>query len=171
MEVITCWGSPSTDSNETEEDAARLAVETLSKELNFEIRDANYKERKRVENLYDCISRKYEDVRAEFDMLKKEHDVLKRFYISLADEKNQILANWNELKTHLNRCWNVLNQTGTVPMGAESSVFAEARAPMTQDHAMMTEAHTSVHPNTMATLESSPETEEDPEAPPGYYGN
>nr|CAD1842607.1 unnamed protein product [Ananas comosus var. bracteatus] len=175
MEVITCWGSPSTDSNETEEDAARVAVETLRKELDFEIRDANYNERRKVEDLYNCVSRKYEDLRNECDMLKKEHDVLKRFYNSLMDEKNRILADWNEVKTHLDSCWSRLNQSGTVPMEAEPSVFAEAHGPTSENRAAMNEPHVStacsVPPKIMATLESSPETKEDPEAPPGYYRN
>lgn len=46
MEIITCWGSPSTDANHSAYDAARVAIGKLSNELAFEVRDANYEEKK-----------------------------------------------------------------------------------------------------------------------------
>nr|CAD1822856.1 unnamed protein product [Ananas comosus var. bracteatus] len=45
MEVIPCWGSPSTDSSLSKNEAARSAIETLRNELQFDIGDANYTEK------------------------------------------------------------------------------------------------------------------------------
>ncbi|XP_020080193.1 uncharacterized protein LOC109703878 isoform X1 [Ananas comosus] len=55
MEVIACWGSPSSDSSLSENEAARAAIETLRSELQFDIRDPNYTEKKIISKTYMIV--------------------------------------------------------------------------------------------------------------------
>lgn len=60
LEMLTYWGTPSTNIGQTQEDAARTPVERLRDELHFEIKDSNYEERQFYENLYDQIASEYD---------------------------------------------------------------------------------------------------------------
>nr|CAD1824715.1 unnamed protein product [Ananas comosus var. bracteatus] len=46
MEIITCWGSPSSNASHSAYDAARVAIGKQSNELAFEVRDANMRKKK-----------------------------------------------------------------------------------------------------------------------------
>nr|CAD1818604.1 unnamed protein product [Ananas comosus var. bracteatus] len=162
MEVITCWGSPSSDSILSENEAARAAIEALRTELHFDIRDANYTGKIHFKNLYDSASQKYEDLLNEYEMLKKEHAVLKRFHKSLLDERDRILGDWNEIRASIAKSHSLLAQSDIDPMDADQYIFAAENLANAEDHLPANEAH---------AAESESVSEEDPEPPSDYYKN
>lgn len=121
------------------------------------------RKKKCYKNLCERVSQDYEDLQNECEMLRMEHTVLKRFYNSLVEEKDRMLADWNEVKKHI-ECSILLNQTNADSMDAELSVLAEKHATMIERRVQATDGGTT-------TVKSAEESDEDSDAPPGYYGN
>nr|CAD1827348.1 unnamed protein product [Ananas comosus var. bracteatus] len=121
IEVITSWGAPSSNTNRTQEDAARIAIGRLRNELGFEVKDTNYEERKYLRGLYDQICHDHEELHDEYEMLKLDYDLLRRFYNSLVAERDRVVADLEKLKENINECFEMINQPNAVPMDEESA--------------------------------------------------
>nr|CAD1825836.1 unnamed protein product [Ananas comosus var. bracteatus]CAD1829836.1 unnamed protein product [Ananas comosus var. bracteatus] len=147
MEIITCWGWFFPDSEQSEEDAARIAIKRLRDELGFEVKDINYDEKISYKELYKRNCDEHTELRDEYEMLNLDFDLLKKTYNILIEEKKQIAAELKEIKDGIARCHALINHPNVGPMDVEST--AEVAI--------------------LGDVETTATTEEDPEAPPGYY--
>nr|CAD1843942.1 unnamed protein product [Ananas comosus var. bracteatus] len=104
MEIITCHGAPFSEANQTQEDAAYVAIKRLSNELGFEVRDVNLEDKKYYKNLYDLIHDEHLELQDEYEMLNSDFELLKKSYNFLIEEKKQIVNALKEIKESIGRC-------------------------------------------------------------------
>lgn len=158
MEMLTCWGTPSTNIRRTQEDAAWTAVERLRDELHFEIKDSNYEERQFYENLYDQIASKYDALQDQHELLKVDYGILKGQYNSLVDENARLATKWKEVKAEIGKCFAVANSSNVVPIDKGlATLNTELPAmPSTENAAVGND------------VEHATPTKEDPATPSGY---
>nr|CAD1831614.1 unnamed protein product [Ananas comosus var. bracteatus] len=143
MEIIICHGAPFSEANQTQENAACVAIKRLSNELSFEVRDVNLEDKKYYKNLYDRISDEHLELQDEYEMINLDFELLKKSYNFLIEEKKQIVAALKEMKESIGRCCAFISPPNVDPMEEEPTR----------------------HPTTSNTGETTASTSDDPETP------
>ncbi|XP_020081992.1 uncharacterized protein LOC109705653 isoform X3 [Ananas comosus] len=109
IEVARNWGSPSTDSMIAWEDAARVAIQRMKKELGLQIKDANYDDFILYKNLYDAVALQNSDFIGQLTSLRCEHNLLKDSYATVVSEKAGVINEQIRLRHGLNDCHATIN--------------------------------------------------------------
>nr|CAD1828285.1 unnamed protein product [Ananas comosus var. bracteatus] len=109
-ETFRYWGSPFSDIDQSEEDAACRAIAKLRDEYDFEIKDANLEDKKFYENLYARLSADHTMVRDKYKRLKTEYNLLKGYYSDLMSEKELLVTERSRLTENIGRCFEMLRR-------------------------------------------------------------
>nr|CAD1839750.1 unnamed protein product [Ananas comosus var. bracteatus] len=130
-ETVRIWGSPFSDVDQSEEDAARRAVAKLRDEYAFEVKDANLEDKKFYENLYARISVDHTVVCEKYKRLKTDYNLLKGYYNDLLSEKELLVAERRELMGNIEKCSDIFRRPSIRAVHPTSSGEGSGEDPAT----------------------------------------
>nr|CAD1843438.1 unnamed protein product [Ananas comosus var. bracteatus] len=130
-QTVRIWGSPFLDADQSEEDAARLAVAKLRDEYAFEVKDANLEDKKFYENLYARLSVDHTVVCEKYKRLKTDYNLLKGYYNDLMSEKELLIAERRELIGNIEKCSEVFRRPSIHAVRPASSGEGSSEDPAT----------------------------------------
>nr|CAD1830009.1 unnamed protein product [Ananas comosus var. bracteatus] len=130
-ETVRIWGSPFSDVDQSEEDAARRAVAKLRDEYAFEVKDANLEDKKFYENLYARLSVDHTVVCEKYKRLKTDYNLLKGYYNDLLSEKELLVAKRRELMGNIEKCSDIFRRPSIRAVHPTSSGEGSGEDPAT----------------------------------------
>ncbi|XP_020114668.1 uncharacterized protein LOC109728617 isoform X1 [Ananas comosus] len=77
VEIVRCWGTQSSTSAASQQDAARLTIKRIVEEFDLQLKDINYDESIFHQNLYNELSTNHAVLFARYNNLLKEYNFLK----------------------------------------------------------------------------------------------
>ncbi len=109
VELIRCWGGPSSTSDSAEDEASHKAVKKLAQELDLHVKDYNYDEALFYKNLSDQLSANFSTFSNQYNKLVWEYNFIKERYIASTTEKNELIADRLRIQ-HAIECSSVISR-------------------------------------------------------------